>query len=72
MLIWWSRCGAKAKTPDRFVLSDAASVDEGDTETVAILASGEQADKVGSVMVSVTGDALLSLWQGRRHAGGGR
>ena len=38
-------------------------LDEGGTDTVAILASGDLADQVGSVMVSVSGDAVLSLWQ---------
>ena len=40
-------------------------LDEGGTDTVAILASGKLGDEVGSVMVSVSGDgAVLSLWQG--------
>ena len=38
-------------------------IDEGDTNTVAILADGTLGTEVGSVMVSVSGDAMLSLWQ---------
>ena len=37
---------------------------EGGTNTVAILADGELGPEVGSVMVSMSGDAMLSLWQG--------
>ena len=36
---------------------------EGGTNTVAILADGTLGAEVGSVMVSVSGDAMLSLWQ---------
>ena len=39
-------------------------ITEGDTGTVAILADGKLGPEVGSVMVSVIGDAVLSLWQG--------
>ena len=39
-------------------------IDEGMTNTVAILADGTLGTEVGSVMVSVSGDAVLSLWQG--------
>ena len=38
-------------------------IDEGSTETVAILADEETGPEVNSVMVSLTGDAVLSLWQ---------
>ena len=38
-------------------------LDEGGTDTVAILADGKLGTEVGSVMVSVSGDAVLSLWQ---------
>ena len=38
-------------------------IDEGSTETVAILADGSTGPEVGSVMVGVSGDAMLSLWQ---------
>ena len=40
------------------------AIDEGDTNTVAILADGALGAEVGSVMVSMSGDAMLSLWQG--------
>ena len=40
------------------------SIDEGSTETVAILASESTGPEVGSVMVGVSGDAMISLWQG--------
>ena len=39
-------------------------IDEGETNTVAILADGELGPEVGMVMVSMSGDAMLSLWQG--------
>ena len=39
-------------------------IDEGDSNTVAILADGKLGDEVGSVMVSMSGYAMLSLWQG--------
>ena len=44
---------------DRVIL-----IDEGDTNTVAIIADGTLGPEVGSVMVSVSGDAMISLWQG--------
>ena len=40
------------------------SIAEGSTETVAILADAATGPEVGSVMVSKSGDAMLSLWQG--------
>ena len=40
------------------------NIDEGATESVAILADGPLGDEVGSVMVHKSGDAVLSLWQG--------
>ena len=40
------------------------TLDEGGTDTVAIVASGNLATEVGSVMVSVSGNAVLSLLQG--------
>ena len=40
------------------------AIDEGSTETVAILADGSTGPEVGSVMVGVSGDAMISLWQG--------
>ena len=50
-------------TPTVAFSATRRSLDEGGTETVAILASGDHAAEVGSVMVSVSGDAVLSLWQ---------
>ena len=45
-------------------LSTAAlTIDEGMTQTVAIIAQGDLANAVMPVGVEVTGDALLSLWQ---------
>ena len=38
-------------------------IDEGGTNTVAILATESTGPEVGSVLVSVSGDAMLSLWQ---------
>ena len=40
------------------------TIDEGDDNTVAIIADGKLGPEVGSVMVSVSGDAMISLWQG--------
>ena len=40
------------------------AIDEGGTNTVAILADGTLGPEVGMVMVSMSGDAMLSLWQG--------
>ena len=39
-------------------------IDEGSSNTVAILADGTLGPEVGMVMVSMSGDAMLSLWQG--------
>ena len=43
--------------------TSSIDIDEGSTETVAILADEETGPEVDSVMVSLTGDAVLSLWQ---------
>ena len=43
--------------------TSSLNIDEGSTETVAILADEETGPEVDSVMVSLTGDAVLSLWQ---------
>ena len=40
------------------------AIDEGENNTVAIIADGKLGPEVGSVMVSMSGDAMLSLWQG--------
>ena len=45
----------------------ALTIDEGRTQTVAILADGTLANEVMKVGVRVTGDALISLWQGGRR-----
>ena len=43
--------------------TSSINIAEGSTETVAILADEETGPEVDSVMVSLTGDAVLSLWQ---------
>ena len=43
--------------------TSSLTIDEGSTETVAILASGATGSEVGSVMVGVSGYAVISLWQ---------
>ena len=43
--------------------TSSINIDEGSTETVAILADEETGPEVDSVMVSLAGDAVLSLWQ---------
>ena len=43
--------------------TSSLNIDEGSTETVAILADEETGPEVDSVMVSLAGDAMLSLWQ---------
>ena len=63
VLIWSSRCRAKARKPTVSFATTNIPIDEGDTNTVAILADGKLGPEVGSVMVSVSGDAMLSLWQ---------
>ena len=47
-----------------FSTTNNIPIDEGDTNTVAIIADGTLGPEVGSVMVSVSGDAMISLWQG--------
>ena len=51
-------------TPTVSFSTDRVPVDEGGTNTVAIIADGKLGPEVGSVMVSVSGDAMISLWQG--------
>ena len=53
----------EAKPTVSFATS-SIDIDEGGTETVAILADGALGPEVGSVMVSMSGYAMLSLWQG--------
>ena len=52
-----------AETPTVEFSTDSISIDEGDSETVHLLAGGMQGDEVGSVTVAVRGDALISLEQ---------
>ena len=58
-------------TPTVTFSTDAVSIDEGGMETVHILADGEQGDQVGSVAVSVTGEATIVLEQGGSQISGG-
>ena len=51
-------------TPTVSFSTTAVPVDEGDTNTVAIIADGKLGPEVGSVMISVVGDAMISLAQG--------
>ena len=51
------------ETPTVEFSTDSISIDEGDSETVHLLASGMQGDEVGSVSVAVRGDAMISLEQ---------
>ena len=44
--------------------TSSIDIDEGMTNTVAIIADSKSGAEVGSVMVSMSGDAMLSLWQG--------
>ena len=46
--------------------TDSVSIDEGDSETVHLFASGMQGDAVGMVSVAVGGDASISLEQNRQ------
>ena len=50
--------------PEVSFATTSIAIDEGSTNTVAILADGELGTEVGTVMVSMSGDAMLSLWQG--------
>ena len=51
-------------TPTVSFSTTTVPVDEGDTNTVAIIADGKLGPEVEAVMVSVSGDAMISLWQG--------
>ena len=57
------RSEGEAKPTVSFATTSIA-IDEGDTNTVAILADGTLGAEVGTVMVSMGGDAMISLWQG--------
>ena len=52
-----------AETPTVTFSTDSISIDEGDSETVHLLAGGMQGDEVGSAAVRVRGDADISLEQ---------
>ena len=60
-----------AETPTVTFSTDAVTIDEGGTETVHILADTDQGDQVGSVSVSVIGDATIVLEQGGSQISGG-
>ena len=51
------------ETPTVTFSTDSISIDEGDSETVHILADSMQGDEVGSVAVRVRGEASISLEQ---------
>ena len=57
------RSEGEAKPTVSFATTSIA-IDEGDTNTVAIIADGKLGPEVGSVMVSMSGYAMVSLWQG--------
>ena len=59
-----------SKAPPTVAFStDSISIDEGDSETVHLLASGMQGDEVGAVSVAVRGEARISLAQNGRPVG---
>ena len=58
------------ETPTVTFSDDSIDIDEGDSETVHLLASGMQGDEVGSVAVRVRGDADISLEQNGSPIGG--
>ena len=51
------------ETPTVTFSKASVSIDEGASETVHLLADSDQGDQVGSVTVSVSGDALIELRQ---------
>ena len=59
------------ETPTVKFSDDSISIDEGDSETVHILAGGMQGDEVGAVTVAVRGEALISLEQNGSAISGG-
>ena len=58
------------ETPTVTFSTDSIDIDEGDSETVHLLAGGMQGDEVGAVTVAVRGDALISLEQNGSPIGG--
>jgi hypothetical protein len=59
------------ETPTVTFSKESISIDEGGTETVHLLADGDQGDKVGEVTVSVSGEATIVLEQGGSQISGG-
>ena len=59
------------ETPTVTFSTESVTMNEGDTETVHILADGEQGDQVGAVAISVSGDATIVLEQGGDRISGG-
>ena len=60
-----------AATPTVTFSTESVTMNEGDTETVHILADGDQGDQVGAVAISVSGDATIVLEQGGDRISGG-
>ena len=58
------------ETPTVTFSTDSIDIDEGDSETVHLLAGGMQGDEVGAVTVAVRGDADISLEQNGSPIGG--
>ena len=59
------------ETPTVTFSTEAIDIDEGDSETVHLLADTDQGSEVGSATVRVSGDALISLSQGGSSISGG-
>ena len=59
------------ETPSVSFSKSSISINEGATDTVHLLADGDQGNKVGSATVSVSGDALISLRQNGSSISGG-
>ncbi len=59
------------ETPTVTFSTDSVTIDEGGMETVHILADTDQGDQVGSVGVSVSGDATIVLEQGGNRISNG-
>ena len=59
------------ETPTVTFSKATLELDEGDSETVHLLADSDQGDQVGSATVRVSGDALISLQQNGSSISGG-
>ena len=59
------------ETPTVTFSKESVTIDEGGMETVHLLADTDQGDQVGSVVVSVSGDATIVLEQGGGQISGG-